>query len=304
LIEAAVHYLDQATFPEGHDICQHGLVDKAARFDGKAVFYRADNINCLVETDLFLQGAAIVFQVRESASDQNDCCRTRDPPVTIPLLNIDTQTFDDVQAFVAAGGGADTTVQFSGPDDECDLQWAPHIKLGNGLTGACCAAADVVHADSLYSFDYLGAGVADFPTCTQSSADGDFDVTCAPLETCSNACASANNTVCEDGGDGSTSSACELGADCADCGPRFELHGRPAEDTVNRAREYFCAADHKHCMPSVMNAYLPQWGLDSATALWETYLDERSGSAWEPAQCQVIVVQPLHPITLIMFHPL
>ena len=37
---------------------------------------------------------------------------------------------------------------------------------------------------------------------------------------CSNACASARNGLCEDGGPGAASTTCVLGADCADCGLR------------------------------------------------------------------------------------
>ena len=42
-----------------------------------------------------------------------------------------------------------------------------------------------------------------------------IEAAAAQSSLCSNTCASANNSICEDGG------ACEFGTDCADCGARL-----------------------------------------------------------------------------------
>ena len=41
-----------------------------------------------------------------------------------------------------------------------------------------------------------------------------------PDAVCDNACAWANDGTCDDGGPGSLFSVCDIGTDCADCGPR------------------------------------------------------------------------------------
>jgi hypothetical protein len=41
-----------------------------------------------------------------------------------------------------------------------------------------------------------------------------------PLEACSNTCQYANDGECDDGGQGSVTSLCPCGTDCADCGQR------------------------------------------------------------------------------------
>jgi len=63
-------------------------------------------------------------------------------------------------------------------------------------------------------------------SCGSSVAMGrSIDVTCMVL--CSNTCDSANNGVCEDGGDNSASNSCYYGTDCHDCGSRdTEQSGR------------------------------------------------------------------------------
>ncbi len=47
-----------------------------------------------------------------------------------------------------------------------------------------------------------------------------MDVLPWPSEGCTNTCEFSFNTFCEDGGEGSDYNFCELGTDCADCGPR------------------------------------------------------------------------------------
>ncbi len=47
-----------------------------------------------------------------------------------------------------------------------------------------------------------------------------FSFTSCDTEKCDNTCTWANDGTCDDGGSGSSFSVCDLGTDCADCGPR------------------------------------------------------------------------------------
>jgi hypothetical protein len=95
-----------------------------------------------------------------------------------------------------------------------------------------------------------------------------FEVECVGIELYDNSCPTGNNGVCEDGGASSSTDFlhCDKGTDCADCGPRFEMDGRPSEDTVARAREYLCQVEYRGYIPSVLDMYLPEMGEGAATS--------------------------------------
>ena len=61
----------------------------------------------------------------------------------------------------------------------------------------------------------LGATIPSLLEGCGSDSDGGSSQTL-----CSNTCQYANDDECDDGGEGSLYSICDLGSDCADCGPR------------------------------------------------------------------------------------
>ena len=61
----------------------------------------------------------------------------------------------------------------------------------------------------------LGATIPSLLEGCGSDSDGGSSRTL-----CSNTCQFANDEECDDGGEGSLYNECELGSDCADCGPR------------------------------------------------------------------------------------
>jgi hypothetical protein len=79
-----------------------------------------------------------------------------------------------------------------------------------------------------YSAAVLGlvfGGAARLTACKddkKSDDEGDTDTgACEPNTLCSDTCTYANDGACDDGGDGSSYSVCELGSDCTDCGTRY-----------------------------------------------------------------------------------
>lgn len=58
-----------------------------------------------------------------------------------------------------------------------------------------------------------GPGVVDSGVGVPDSGGGEI--------LCTDTCPSAMDAACDDGGEGSMFSICELGTDCSDCGPRF-----------------------------------------------------------------------------------
>ena len=87
------------------------------------------------------------------------------------------------------------------------------------------------------------SGVWDGSTCLGDDTGGTSDDS-AGNGCCSNSCEYANDRTCDDGGPGSDFGVCDLGTDCADCGPR------PAEDCGGPACEEeggACSATDECC---------------------------------------------------------
>lgn len=53
-----------------------------------------------------------------------------------------------------------------------------------------------------------------------AAAAATFGMTSIAAAQCTNTCVTANDGECDDGGANSLYSICDLGTDCADCGPR------------------------------------------------------------------------------------
>ena len=69
------------------------------------------------------------------------------------------------------------------------------------------------------------------PCPNGATCDGTSVIVNPPAScTCTNACGSKSNGVCEDSGEGSFGSACALGTDCADCGYRCPLYTTECPD--------------------------------------------------------------------------
>lgn len=99
-----------------------------------------------------------------------------------------------------------------------------------------------------FAFDNRTGDCRDFAGCTPQRSFRWDDGTCHdeaepqepdpqdpdPDELCADTCQWANDGVCDDGGEGAESTACELGTDCLDCG------SRTSETPTNELCSYTC----------------------------------------------------------------
>lgn len=101
---------------------------------------------------------------------------------------------------------------------------APTVRTllaGQMCTDNCPSARDGECDDggpnSLYAVCNLGTDCADCGVRTETDLEGMLN---EAGQLCSNACSTAHDNECDDGGPNSLYSVCALGTDCADCGPR------------------------------------------------------------------------------------
>jgi len=107
-------------------------------------------------------------------------------------------------------------------DGMCDCGgWCAWEKKDCGI-GAFAPKCDGYSISSTCVFKPVPSGEPDgtctcYGACSWEASDCALDYP----TTCKDTCATAGNTICEDGGPGSVLPAkCTLGTDCADCGPR------------------------------------------------------------------------------------
>ncbi len=92
-------------------------------------------------------------------------------------------------------------------------------------------------ANSLYSICDLGSDCAD---CGPRQAAAPTPTPAPAGALCTNTCSTANDSECDDGGPNSLYSICDLGSDCADCGPRVAGGGGLCTNTCSTSNDGEC----------------------------------------------------------------